>query len=170
MIPVRSDMHKQEGLIEKGSNGMIPVRSDKDSQEVSIKKEPNGLRQRGFLLFEVVISIVIITTGLLFIMRSYTSSKDSIIRAGEVSRAILILESKMWEFEVKGEVEGGGASGDFKKIEGYKWELEADALEESETFGSQEKLYAVTLSVFKDDKRGKNKYTIWTYLKGKPLQ
>ena len=33
---------------------------------------------KGFLLFEVIISIVIITAGLLFVMRAYSSSKAAL--------------------------------------------------------------------------------------------
>jgi len=121
---------------------------------------------RGFLLFEVVVSIVIITAGILFIMRSYSSSKDSIARSGEILRTSLLLEDKMWEYEAMEEVGSDKDSGDFEDAEGYAWEMEAEP-PEVEGFDMDPKYNVIRLSVFKEREKEKTEYTIWTYLKYK---
>lgn len=115
---------------------------------------------RGFLLFEVVISIVLITAGLLFIMRSYSSSKNSIQRSTEVFRTSLLLEGKMWEFEEKGLIEEGSKEGDFAENEEYSWQAEVIRMEDSN-------LNQVTLAVFRKKDRKDTEYFISTYLKNK---
>lgn len=124
---------------------------------------------RGFLLFEVVMSIAIITTGIFFIMRSYSSSKMAIERSGEIFRTSLLLENKMWEYEERGEILNETDSGDFKEAEGYSWEIEAEPLEEDEEEGFviKPKLNIVTLSVFEEKDRKNTEYSVRTYLKNK---
>lgn len=124
----------------------------------------SGVNKKGFLLFEVMMAIVIITAGLLFITRSYSASKDSIRRSGEVFRTALLLEEGIWEFEERGEIEAESSSGDFKKAEGYEWEIEAEHLEEEGEFAPAE-INIVTLSVFEKKKPVRTRYSLWTYLK-----
>lgn len=123
--------------------------------------------KKGFLLFEVMMSIVIITAGLLFITRSYSSSKDSIRRSIDVFRTTFLLEEKMWELEESGEAAAEKSSGEFKEPEGYEWEIEAENLDD-EAFGDS-KLNIVTVRVFDKKNRKKTIYSLWTYLKDKFL-
>ena len=115
---------------------------------------------KGFLLFEVMVSIVIITAGLLFIMRSFSSSKNSIQRSTEVFKTSLLLEEKMWEFEEKGEIEEGVNEGDFVENEKYAWRISANTIEDSE-------LNLVILEVFQKKDPQNTKYSISTYLEKK---
>jgi hypothetical protein len=129
------------------------------------------VRKKGFLLFEVMMSIVIITTGILFIMRSYSSSKMSIERSTEIFRTSLLLESQMWEYEEEGKIREERDRGDFEEPEGYSWEIEAEPLEEEEGEGFsitfKPKLNVVRLSVFEEKDRKNTEYYVWTYLKNK---
>ncbi len=115
---------------------------------------------KGFLLFEVMISIVIIATGLLYVARSYSSSKDSLQRSTGIVKTSLLLEKKMFEFEEKGEIEEGEKSGDFEEDEEYSWEITAE-------FKEDLNLNLVTLEVFQKKDRDKTGYAISTYLKSK---
>jgi hypothetical protein len=124
------------------------------------------VNKKGFLLFEVIMSIVIITAGLLFITRSYSSSKMSVDRSGEIFRTSLLLESKMWEYEAAEEISDQRESGDFEEAEGYSWEMEAEPVEEGL---ERPKLSLVTLRVFKEKDREATEYSVRTYLKYKFL-
>ena len=59
--------------------------------------------KKGFLLLEVMVSIVIITSGLLFVTRVYSTARDVIKRSFVLFKSSLLLEDKMFEFEEKGE-------------------------------------------------------------------
>jgi type II secretory pathway pseudopilin PulG len=117
------------------------------------------VNKRGFLLFElfeVMISIVIITIALIFIARSYSSSKNSIRKSGEVIKALLYLENKMWEFEDTGEVEASTAEGSFD--DKYTWKMTAEAMEDTE-------LNLMRMEILK--KEDKARYAVSTYLRNK---
>jgi type II secretory pathway pseudopilin PulG len=115
------------------------------------------VNKRGFLLFEVMISIVIITIALIFIARSYSSSKNSIRKSGEVIKALLYLENKMWEFEDTGEVEASTAEGSFEEDDKYTWKMTAEAMEDTE-------LNLMRMEILKKDKA---RYAVSTYLRNK---
>tara|TARA_B100000315_G_C14405030_1_gene508279 strand:- start:343 stop:723 length:381 start_codon:yes stop_codon:yes gene_type:complete len=120
--------------------------------------------QRGFLLFEVMLSIVIVTVSALFIMRSYSSSKMSIQRSTEILRTALLLENKMFDYEIEGAIRDEEQDGDFEENDNYSWEMEAESLDEG--FG-EPKFNIVRLSVFKEKNRKNTEYSLWTYLKYK---
>lgn len=124
------------------------------------------VNNKGFLLFEVMVSIVIITAGIMFIMRSYATSKEAIERSGGIFRTSLLLEEKMWEYEAMGEIREEAESGDFDEAEGYAWKMKSEP-PEGEEFTPRFNI--VRLSVFKEKKRKSTEYSLWTYLRYKRL-
>jgi len=120
--------------------------------------------KKGFLLFEVMVSIVIISIGILFITRLFSSSTDSIKRSLDVFKVSLLLEEKMWELEEKGKIPREKSSGDFKEHEGYAWEIEAEPLEDENSFELSPKLNIVRLRAFKEKDRKSTEYSLATYL------
>ena len=122
------------------------------------------MNKKGFLLFEVMVSIVIVTTGLLFIMHSYSTSKKSIEKSKEVFKISLLLESKMWEYEAAGEIAEERDSGDFEEEEGYSWEVDVKPVESEDGLGLISKLNALRLSVFEEKERKSTEYAVSTYL------
>ena len=123
------------------------------------------MNKKGFLLFEVLVSIVIVTAALLFITRSYSSSKDAIGMSTEIFKTALLLEEKMWGYEEMGEIREGSESGDFREHEGYSWKVSAESLDPEKIGGSE--LNITRLKVFEEKKEKKTAYSIWTYLKNK---
>lgn len=117
--------------------------------------------RKGFLLFEVMLSIVIVTISALYIMRSYSSSKMSIQRSTEILRTALLLENKMFDYEIEEAIRDEKQDGDFEENDNYSWEMEAKP--ESEGFG-EPKFNIVRLSVFKEKSRKNTEYSLWTYL------
>lgn len=75
------------------------------------------------MLLEVILSVLIIASGVMFIMRSYVTS----IRASEIStgltKACLFLEDKLFDIDMKGFGEGVEETEDSGAEEGYAWNL-----------------------------------------------
>jgi len=112
---------------------------------------------RGFLLFEVMVSIVIVTAGILFIAHSYSSSTDSIKRSTDAFRASLLLQNRMWPLEQSGTVREGLFSGDFPEDKNFSWQINAEYMADSD-------LNYLRLEVFQEKEPEKTKYSIETYL------
>jgi Tfp pilus assembly protein PilE len=80
---------------------------------------------KGFLLLEVMISIVIITSALLFVTRSYSVSKQAIERSRDLFKSGLLLEEEMFAFEETGEISEGSGEGEFNDNKDYLWKINA---------------------------------------------
>ena len=114
-----------------------------------------------------MISIVIVTAGLLFIMHSFSSAKNSIRRSNDAFKISLLAEDKLWEYVAPGEIVEGTYEGDFEEDEEYSWKIETERLDEAEFSASYTGLNIVTLEVFQKKNPKKTKYLIETYLKNK---
>lgn len=118
--------------------------------------------KRGFLLFEVIVSIVIITAGLLYVMRAYSSSKEAVERSRVLFESSLLLEREIFGFEEKGEIEEGSSQGTFTDFQNYSWAINATPLSRGDS-----NLNAVTLDVSKKEGSSITRYSLATYLKNK---
>ncbi len=118
--------------------------------------------KRGFLLFEVIVSIAIITAGLLFVMRAYSTSKGALEKSWELFKSSLLLEEKMFEFEEKREIEEGSNQGGFADYRNYSWAINATPVSREVS-----NLNVVTLDVSQKEDSSITKYSLVTYLKNK---
>lgn len=84
----------------------------------------------GFLLLEVLISITIISVGLVYVVRSFSSSTRAIQTATRFLKSVSLAEERLWELEAKGTVEKGRRQDRFKEDQEYRWEIEAEELED----------------------------------------
>ena len=109
---------------------------------------------KGFLLLEVIVSIVIITSALLFVTRSYSVSKQAIERSRDLFKSGLLLEEEMFAFEEKGEIGEGSKEGEFSNNKDYFWKINA---------APTANLNTVTLSVFRRN-NPQEVYSLYTYL------
>ena len=117
---------------------------------------------RGFLLLEVMASIIIITGGLLFVMRVYSTVRIALERSSALFKNSLLLEEKMFDFEEKGLIEEGSDMGHFPGADGYAWQVKASQLSLDNPDLSD--LETVELCVFNDKITPPDKYFISTYL------
>lgn len=126
--------------------------------------------RRGILLLEVMVAIVVITGGLLFVMRVYSTAKYALDRSRDIFKHSLLLEEKIFDFEEKGAIEEDKENGRFPDLKDYFWEVEADALSlQGQELGD---LCSVKLDVFyrKDSSQSSGapeKYYLYTYLNKK---
>ena len=77
---------------------------------------------------EVMVSIVVITGGLLFVMRVYSTAKNALNISRTLFKHSLLLEEKIFDFEEKGMIAEDTDRGSFRDTKDYFWEVEAIAL------------------------------------------
>ena len=129
--------------------------------------------KKGFLLLEVIVSIVIITSGLLFVMRVYSTARYAIQRSSALFESGLLLESKMFEFEEKGKIESDIKEGkQFSRESGYSWLIKTEEAPKDPVLEQKLDLNIVTLEVsrHRDKEERKSyvsKYFLTTYLNDK---
>lgn len=81
----------------------------------------------GFLLLEVIVSIVVITTGILLVMRAYGASKHAIERSRELFTTGLLLDEKAFDIEEPGAIAEGSSEKVFEDHREYRWSLAASS-------------------------------------------
>ena len=86
--------------------------------------------KKGFMLLEVILSVLVIASGLLFIMRSYSASLKATAVASSLQKACLYLEDKLSELDFKGKIEEGVQDGSFEDDGNYSWHLDAQPLDD----------------------------------------
>lgn len=129
--------------------------------------------KKGFLLLEVIVSIVVITTGLVFVTRVYSTAKYAIQRSSALFESSLLLESKMFEFEEKGKIERDFKEGkQFDEDRGYSWLISTEEVPRDPLLGQKLNLNIVTLEVSRQKDREEkksyiSKYSLTTYLNNK---
>lgn len=126
--------------------------------------------RRGFLLLEVIISIVVITGGLLFVMRVYSTAKEALNRSRTFFKYSLLLEEKIYDFEERGIIEEGKEDDHFPDLRDYFWEAEASSL--ASVAPELNDLCTVRLDVFRHQSSSEGtsppeKYSLYTYLNKK---
>lgn len=118
------------------------------------------MKKKAFLLFEVMVSILIFTSSILFIARSYSSSKDTIRRSTDMLKTSLLLENHMWQYEATGEIDPNPAAweGNFPEDPLYAWFM-ASIPEQDQKYN------LVVLNVYQRANAPDTGYSISTYLK-----
>jgi len=105
---------------------------------------------KGFLLFEVMITVAVLSIGLIIIIRSFISCLDGTKAIVSYIDAGFYLEKKMWDIE-------NGLQGTYGEDEKYKWKLDRSVIEDTD-------LSEAVLSVSWDQNNIEKKLTLTTYL------
>ncbi|MFH1753705.1 MAG: prepilin-type N-terminal cleavage/methylation domain-containing protein [Candidatus Omnitrophota bacterium] len=87
-------------------------------------------KSAGFLLLEVLVSITVIAVGLVYIVRSFSSSSRAIETAAHYLKSVSFLEEKLWDLEARKGVERGRETGRFESDENYSWKTEIEEAKE----------------------------------------
>ncbi|MBI3601489.1 MAG: hypothetical protein HY209_01135 [Candidatus Omnitrophica bacterium] len=112
--------------------------------------------KKGFLLLEVIVSLVILTGGLLFVTQAYFAALKTAQRTRENFQLGLWLEEGMFGFEEKGQVKEGLWQGELEGRKDVLWKMKAVATQASD-------LHTVNLSVF-DRHTPQQERSLWTFL------
>ena len=95
------------------------------------RSKETRLGKKGFLLLEVLVSVIIITVGLVYIIRSFSMSTRAIATSRDYIKAASLMEDKLWELEQARQVERGEDKGYFDDERKFTWEIKAEEEEES---------------------------------------
>ncbi len=117
------------------------------------------LSQAGFMLIETLLAVVILAVGLTLVVRSFGISDSALGTSADYTKAMGLLEERLWELEVKGSIAPGVLTGEFSEEDGkFRWQVDASELEDLDLCETQ-----VTVSW---KRRGKTQtVSIVTYLK-----
>ena len=91
--------------------------------------------KKAFMLLEVIISVLIIASGLMLVVRSYSASLKASRLAAAVSKAGELLEDEIFGADMKGfkdGIEEQNKEGSIDGEPGYNWYLNAAALDTKE--------------------------------------
>ncbi|NOX97529.1 MAG: hypothetical protein GXO98_05650 [Nitrospirae bacterium] len=123
----------------------------------------------GFLLFEAILSVAILSFGLVLVLHSFTGSLKAARISQNYMRAVLLLEAKMTELEWKGSLDSGISEGKFsQKNERFAWKIEATPVEEISGEDEEKKrveLNKVHLTVSWSEGKKVERIELTTYLK-----
>ena len=117
-------------------------------------------RIKGFMLLEVIMSIFIVTVGVVFVIGSFITSVKTYKVSRVYSELQYLVAEAMWEYEASGEIEETSDSGDFKNNKNASWKIKAIELED---IPINETRLEVTI---KEDEM-KRSFEIMTYLRKK---
>jgi len=121
--------------------------------------------KKGILLLEVMVSIVVITSGLLFVMKVYSTAKEALNRSRDLFKYSLLLEEKIYDFEERGNIAEGKEENHFPDAKDYSWSVEATPLAAERQDMSD--LCNVRLTAFYNKAASGYRYSIFTYLEKK---
>src|SRR3989304_6997108 len=87
------------------------------------------LGRPGFLLVEILLVVFVLAVGLTIVVRSFGSSLDALGTSANYTRALLLLEERLWELEAKGSIVPGTFSGGFSEGDGnFQWAVKVSEL------------------------------------------
>lgn len=134
--------------------------------------------RRAFVLIEVMVALVILAVAMTAILKGFVTVLATIRENTTATRAALLAETLMDDFELEPPVEGE-ADGSFaddirfgEEYAAYFWEFEVEEVEikydgfPSNPLQEQEPLYEMTLRIIYDDKQYRRfvPVTVTTYL------
>ncbi len=78
------------------------------------------------MLLEALLAVLILAVGLTIVVRSLGNSLGTLRLSGDYTRAMLLLEEKMWELEANSSINPGSSSGTFSEEDGkFRWQITA---------------------------------------------
>ena len=118
------------------------------------------MRRRGFTLLEVIVSLVLLATGLVMVMEAFTVGLRTSAAADRRSVAALLLQDKMEELKKEPLLTSGSDEGDFgEDFEEYMWRVD---ISETDVPG----LVHVAVTVSWMEPRGEDDLSIATLARG----
>ena len=116
-------------------------------------------KSKAFLLLEVMLAMVMVTSGLLFVIRIYSAAKGAMDRSRALFASSLLLEQKMFDLQASAVLHGTGRTL-FPDHKGCYWEARVTPIAEEPL-----RFFKVTLGVsLPPSKTCPDTYWLETYL------
>ncbi len=116
-----------------------------------MKKIPRGMSPQGFMLLEVMISLSILSLGMVIVIQSYAGSLRAIRRSRDITRVVFLAEQKLEELRRESysaeELEGNFG----EEYPGLEWRIDSAPLEIDEE--EIENLNKVTLTLLRGERQ-----------------
>lgn len=113
---------------------------------------------KGFLLFELMVAVVVLSVSLAVISRSFISSLSALQSSAHFFKGGLLLEKKMWDLGQGPSLEPGKEEGTFEEFEGtYHWSVDVKEMGEIP-------LYETLVTVGWKTGRGEQSLRVTTYV------
>ena len=75
---------------------------------------------------EILLVVLILAVGLSVVLSSFGSSLDGLGTSAAYTKALALLEERLWELEAKGSIAPGSFTGQFSEEDGnFRWEVKA---------------------------------------------
>lgn len=84
---------------------------------------------KGFLLLEVMVSVVIVATSLIVVVRAYSYAKQLVLESSKTLETSLLLENQIMSWEDQGFVDKAEDSGVFENNENFYWFFKSTPVE-----------------------------------------
>jgi hypothetical protein len=83
-------------------------------------------------LVEILLAVFVLAVGVTLVLGSFGSSIDALGNSAEYTRALALLEERLWELEAQGSIVPGGSAGRFAEEDrDFRWEVKAAELGET---------------------------------------
>lgn len=90
------------------------------------------MKRKGFLLIELLVTVAILSFGLVFILAGFNSSLNALGASQNIIRASQILEERMLEFQMQAAEEEGIIAGASEgERDGFRWMILVVPMEET---------------------------------------
>lgn len=125
---------------------------------------------KGFTFVELMVALVILCTGLVFIIHGFITAAGVLNTTQNDVAAFQFLDAKMQELELAAKKDTGikreDSEGDFSSVErGFNWNLEVTAVEKEQELDLSEDLNEVRLAVAWQERNQPKDLSAVTYLR-----
>jgi len=115
--------------------------------------------KRGFLLYDVLLALAILSIGLVTVLRSFSTSLQAVRTSRDYFKATLLLEDKLWEMERENSLPPGISRSSFPSSK-FSWKVETSAIEEEEDMS----LSAVKVTISWKEGKGEKDIELTTWM------
>ena len=89
-----------------------------------------SLNKWGIFLIELVLVLVILSAGLLYIIRGFSAALSASKESDGYANALSLMEERLLDLELKGQRQMGHAGGNFPDKGGYNWSEDVTSIKD----------------------------------------
>ena len=82
-------------------------------------------------LIEIILVMVILSSGLLYVLRAFSISISATKASEDYCQALALADERLWDLDFTGKKGVGAAQGQFSENGGYAWKEEVSSLKDA---------------------------------------